>query len=105
MFPDPSGAGRNLFTAVFSDEPIPDIEAAIVVAHPGDEAVSASWLMVRLQDRASVYCLTKEAHGRPGTAAAAALAGVPAERCHNLGLSASELARDLETLVWLTTAA
>lgn len=122
MFPDP-GTGHHLFTAVFSDEPLPDIEAAIVVAHPGDEAVSASWVMVRLQDRTSVYCLTKESHGCPGgvsrdtvlpypatrlnagTVAAAALAGVPGERCHNLGLSENELARDLEALVWLTTAA
>jgi LmbE family N-acetylglucosaminyl deacetylase len=106
MFPDPGVTGRSIFTSVFSDEPLPDIEAAIVVAHPGDEAVSASWVMVRLQERASVYCLTKAMHGaRGGTVAAAAVAGVPAERCHNLGLSESELARDLETLVWLTTAA
>jgi hypothetical protein len=62
--------------------------------------------MVRLQERASVYCLTKGMHGcRGGMVAAAALAGVPASRCHNLGLSESELARDLEMLVWLTTAA
>jgi LmbE family N-acetylglucosaminyl deacetylase len=106
MFADPGGSGRNLFTSVFSDEPVPDVEAAIVVAHPGDEALSASWLMVRLQDRASVYCLTKATQGcGSGTVAAAALAGVPADRCHNLGLSETELARDLETLVWLTTAA
>ena len=106
MFPDLGATGRNLFTSVFSDEPVPNIEAAIVVAHPGDESVSASWVMVRLQERASVYCLTKGIHGcRGGTVAAAALAGVPPDRCHNLGLSASELARDLETLVWLTTAA
>jgi hypothetical protein len=105
MFPDPGGTGRNLFTSVFSDEPVPDIEAAIVVAHPGDEAVRASWLMVRFQERASVYCLTRAAHGCVGgTIAAAAVAGVPATRCHNLGLSETELARDLETLVWLTTA-
>jgi hypothetical protein len=69
-----------------------------------------------------VYCLTKASHGCPGglsrdivrfdqpaattgTIAAAALAGVPAERCHNLGLAETEVARDLETLVWLTTAA
>jgi len=98
---------------VFSDEPVPDIEAAIVVAHPGDEAVSASWVMVRLQDRASVYCLTGASHGCPGglsgvdgrTVAAAAVAGVPAERCLNLGLAESELAHDPEALVWLTTAA
>lgn len=106
MFPDPSTTGRNLFTSVFSDEPVPDIEAAIVVAHPGDEAMRASWVMVRFQERASVYCLTKAPQGYPsGTVAAAALAGVPAARCHNLGLSETELARDLETLVWLTTAA
>jgi LmbE family N-acetylglucosaminyl deacetylase len=122
MFPDP-GVGHHLFTAVFSDEPLPDIEAAIVVAHPGDEAMSASWVMVRLQDRTSIYCLTKEPYGCPGgvsrdavlphaaaglragTVAAAALAGVPKERCHNLGLAENELAQDLETLVWLTTAA
>ena len=105
MFPDPGATGRNLFTSVFSDEPVPDIEAAIVVAHPGEEAVRASWLMVRFQERASVYCLTKATRGCSGTVAAAALAGVPAERCHNLGLPETELARDLETLVWLTTAA
>jgi LmbE family N-acetylglucosaminyl deacetylase len=107
MFPDLGASGRSIFTSVFSDEPVPDIEAAIVVAHPGDEAIGASWVMVRLQDRASVYCLTKGVSGCAGggTVAAAALAGVPPERCHNLGLSETELARDLETLVWLTTAA
>ena len=122
MFPDPASAG-SLFTAMFSDEPVPDIDAAIVVAHPGDEAVSASWLMIRLRARTSVYCLTRASHGCAGalssvagiealpggasaaTVAAAALAGVPHERCHNLGLPESELARDLEDLVWLTTAA
>lgn len=123
MIPDSNVAGPGLFSAVFSDEPAPDIEAAIVMAHPGDEAFSASWLMVRLQRRTSVYSLTSAARGcptglgeagmvepgvprvRPGTVAAAALAGVPAHRCLNLGLSESEFARDLETLVWLTTAA
>jgi hypothetical protein len=121
MILDADTAGFSLFASVFSDEPLPDIEAAIVVAHPGDEAVSTSWLMVRLQERASVYCLTGAAHGCPGqhaapvptaepparsrTVAAAALAGVPADQCVNLGLSESELATDLETLVWLTTAA
>jgi hypothetical protein len=123
MLTDAGGSGRHLFTTMFSDDPVPEIEAAIVMAHPGDEAVSASWLMVRLQERASVYCLTRASNGCPGglhqqtvsdaftgganvaTRAAAALAGVPQERCHNLGLSETELARDLETLVWLTTAA
>jgi hypothetical protein len=62
--------------------------------------------MVRFQERASVYCLTRAVGGcAGGTIAAAALAGVPAERCHNLGLSEHELARDLEALVWMTTAA
>jgi LmbE family N-acetylglucosaminyl deacetylase len=123
MMFDACVAGSSLFASVFSDEPVPDVEVAIVVAHPGDEAASASWLMVRLQDRASVYCLTKASHGCPrglssdtpnvlpmasvavGTVGAAAVAGVPAERCLNLGLSETELARDLEALVWLTTAA
>jgi hypothetical protein len=122
MHPDTDIAGLQLFAALFSDEPMPDVEAAIVMAHPGDEAVSASWLMVRLQERASVYCLTKASHGCPGgvtstrtreglraaasaTIASAALAGVPEARCHNLGLAEAELANDLETLVWLTTAA
>ena len=106
MFPDASATGRTLFTSVFSDEPVPDIEAAIVVAHPGEEAMRASWLMVRFQERASVYCLTRAPLGCvSGTVAAAAVAGVPADRCHNLGLAESDLARDLDTLVWLTTAA
>lgn len=105
MFSDPGGT-HNLFTTVFSDDPVPDVEAAIVVAHPGEEAIRASWLMVRFQERASVYCLTRAARGCVGASvAAAAVAGVPADRCHNLGLSEAELARDLETLVWLTTAA
>lgn len=122
MILDQSASGSSLFTAMFSDEPVPDVEAAIVVAHPGDESLNASWLMVRLQEHASVFCLTKVAHGCAGrlpldsalnpaavasarTIAAARLAGVPEDRCHNLGLSESELARDLESLVWLTTAA
>jgi LmbE family N-acetylglucosaminyl deacetylase len=106
MWHDQVGTGRSLFTSVFSDAPIPDVEAAIVVAHPGDEALGASWVMVRFQERASVYCLMKDAAGQTGgTVAAAAVAGVPAERCHNLGLSPGDFARDLETLVWLTTAA
>lgn len=106
MLPDHAATGRSLFSSVFSDDPIPDVEAAIVVAHPGDEAMSASWVMGRLQERASVYCLTRAMAGHAGgTVAAAALAGVPADRCHNLGLNDGDLARDLETLVWLTTAA
>ena len=123
MFPDPGPAGPDLFTAMFSDDPVPDVQAAIVVAHPGDESVSASWLMVRLQDRASVYCLARTSHGCPAglshssspaieyargaavaTLAATAVAGVPPDRCHNLGLRESELAHDLEMLVWLTMA-
>ncbi|HUE89518.1 MAG TPA: PIG-L family deacetylase [Vicinamibacterales bacterium] len=121
MFLDFYAAGAGLFSSMFSDEPVPDIEAAIVVAHPGDEAVSASWLMVRLRQRAAVYCLRNASHGCPSglgeatadcssvppvrMVAAAALAGVPSERCLNLGLSERELIQDLETLVWLTTAA
>jgi len=123
MILDGVPTGPHLFSSVFSNEPLPDIEAAIVVAHPGDETFCASWLMVRLQGRASVFCLTNASHGCPsglgggsvgelpgpqvraGTIAAAAVAGVPADRCLNLGLSESELAYDLETLVWLTTAA
>lgn len=122
MMPDMGTSDRELFVAVFSDDPLPDIEAAIVVAHPGDEAISASWLMARLQERTSVYCLTKAANACPGglsreapasdamaanaaTVACAALAGVPYDRCHNLGLIETDLARDLEALVWLTTAA
>jgi hypothetical protein len=106
MLNDSPASDRSLFTTVFSDEPVPDVDAAIVVAHPGDEAMSASWLMVRFHERASVYCLTKAIMGQTSaTVAAAAVAGVPANRCHNLGLSESELTRDLETLVWLTTAA
>jgi LmbE family N-acetylglucosaminyl deacetylase len=102
MLLDLNAFGRNLFTAMFSDEPLPDVEAAIVVAHPGDESMSASWLMVRLQERASVFCLTK---GGGATRQAARFAGVPADNCHNLGMSEDELAGDLEHLVWLTTAA
>jgi hypothetical protein len=106
MLHDPVVGGASLFASVFSDAPVPDIEAAIVVAHPGDEAMSASWVLVRLQKRASVYCLTRHGAARTdGTVAAAAVAGVPADRCHNLGLTSEDLARDLETLVWLTIAA
>lgn len=106
MFSDHGSTGPSLFSSVFSDEPVPDIEAAIVVAHPGEEAMRASWIMVRFQERASVYCLTRTMYGcRGGTVAAAAVAGVPADRCHNFGLSSAELTRDLQTLVWLTAAA
>jgi hypothetical protein len=57
---EPSGC--SLFTAMFSDEPVPDVEAAVVVAHPGNESANASWLLVRLGERASVFCLTNTAH-------------------------------------------
>lgn len=110
--------GHDLFVAIFSGDPLPEMSAAIVVAHPGDESVSASWLMMRLQQRTSVYCLAQAAHGCPGgvrrsgspvaaagVAAAAELARVPAGQCHNLGLSESDLGRDLESLVWLIAAA
>ena len=102
MLPNVGVFGRNLFTAMFSDEPVPDVEAAIVVAHPGDASAKASWLMVRLQERASVFCLT---NGGSGIVQAAKFAGVPADHCHNLGLLEAELAHDLEHLVWLMTAA
>ena len=121
MGPDPDISGMNLFAALFSDEPMPGVEAAIVMAHPGDESVSASWLMVCLHERASVYCLTRASHGCPGgvietcarhgvrvaanaTIASAALAGVPKGRCHTFGLRESEFARDLASLVWLIAA-
>jgi hypothetical protein len=117
MITDSESSGCSLFTAMFSDEPVPDVEAAVVVAHPGDECANASWLLVRLGDRASVFCLTNTPHlatdamlirdmrRTTATIEAAGLAGVPSSRCYNLDLPEAELARDLETLVWLTTAA
>jgi hypothetical protein len=96
-------AAEQLLEAVFSDEPAPDIHAAVVVSHAGDECMGASWLLSRLYDRASVFRVTRGAHGL--SPEAVALTGLPAERCYDLGFEAGTLGRDLETLTWLISAA
>jgi hypothetical protein len=93
----------ELLQTVFSDDPAPDIHAAVVVSHCGDECLGASWLLSRLYDRASVFRLTGLRDGSR-TADAITLTGLPAERCFDLGLEAGTLAKDLETLVWLVSA-
>ena len=95
--------GQELLEAVFSDDPAPDIHAAVVVSHPGDECLGASWLLSRLYDRTSVFRLTS--YGQSATPDAITLTGLPAERCQNLGLEPGSLAKDLETLTWLVSAA
>ena len=57
----------ELLEHVFSDDPAPDIHAAVVVSHAGDECLGASWLLSRLCDRASVFRLTSRGHDRPPT--------------------------------------
>ena len=51
-------ARTELLEAVFSDDPAPDIHAAVVVSHSGDECLGASWLLSRLYDRTSVFRLS-----------------------------------------------
>jgi hypothetical protein len=94
---------EELLETVFSDEPPPDIHAAVVVSHSGDECMGASWLLSRLHDCASVFRLTRGTHGGLSPDAVA-MTGLPAERCYDLGLEAGTLGRDLETLTWLITA-
>lgn len=95
--------GQELLEAVFSDDPAPDIHAAVVVSHPGDECLGASWLLSRLYDRTSVFRLTT--CGQCPTSDAITMTGLPAERCQNLGLASGSLANDLEELTWLVSAA
>lgn len=100
--------GQELLEAVFSDDPAPDIHAVVVVSHPGDECLGASWLLSRLYDRTSVFRLTTCAQGATSdpitTPDAITMTGLPAERCQNLGLESGSLAKDLETLTWLVSA-
>ena len=93
----------ELLHAVFSDDPAPNIYAAVVVSHCGDECLGASWLLSRLYDRASVFRLTGLG-ARQSTSDAITLTGLPADRCFDLGLETGTLAKDLETLVWLVSA-
>jgi hypothetical protein len=102
MIPQSVPTRDELLAAVFSDEPAPDIHAAVVVSHLGDECIGASWLLSRLFDRMSVFRLTKP--DLPDRADAIALTGLPAERCQNLGLDVGSLATDLEALTWLVSA-
>ena len=94
--------GQQLLEAVFSDDPAPDMHAAVIVSHPGDECLGASWLLSRLYDRTSVFRLTT--CGKGSTPDAITMTGLPAERCQNLGLESGTLAKDLETLTWLISA-
>lgn len=103
MMPALAPGTDELLAAVFSDDPAPDIHAAVVVSHCGDECLGASWLLSRLHDRASVFRLTT--HEITGTAEAITLTGLPRDRCFNLGLTAGTLATDLQTLTWLVVAA
>ena len=103
MTPHIGSTREELLEHVFSDDPAPDIQAAIVVSHVGDECLGASWLLSRLHDRASVFRLTSRGHVA-GTDAIT-LTGLPANRCHNLGWVTGSLANDLETLTWLVSAA
>jgi hypothetical protein len=91
----------ELLAAIFSEEPAPDIHAAVVVAHTGDECIGASWLLSRLFDRLTVFRATQDP---PAETDAITLTGLPAERCNTLGLSRGALADDLEALTWLVSA-
>jgi hypothetical protein len=95
----------ELLAAVFSDDPAPDVYAAVVVSHSGDECMGASWLLSRLYDRASVFRLTSRTAQEAEAAEAITLTGLPRERCHDLGLRPGTLATDLQTLTWLVAAA
>src|SRR5918996_986108 len=103
MTPHLQPTAQELLEAVFSDDPAPDIHAVVVVSHPGDECLGASWLLSRLYDRTSVFRLTTCGEGP--TPDAITMTGLPAERCQNLGLATGSLAQDLETLTWLVSAA
>src|SRR5215210_8316054 len=103
MTPHIASTREELLEHVFSDDPAPDIQAAVIVSHAGDECLGASWLLSRLYDRASVFRLTSRGHD-PATDAIT-LTGLPADRCHNLGCVTGALGDDLETLTWLVSAA
>ena len=102
MIPELAQTRDELLAAVFSEDPAPDIHAAVVVSHAGDECIGASWLLSRLFDRLSVFRATRAA--MPGRTDAVTLTGLPADRCHSLGLEVGELANDLEALTWLVAA-
>ena len=103
MTPLHTTTADELLATVFSDEPPPDIQAAVVVSHLGDECLGASWLLSRLADRVSVFRLTSSAPILPDDPIT--LTGVPAARCHDLGLQPGTLSHDLEALTWLISAA
>jgi hypothetical protein len=90
-----------LLSSIFSDGPAPEIHAAIIVSHCGDECLGALWLLSRLWDRASLFRLTTQPH--TDGADAVTLSGIPRDRCHDLGLPTGGLAEDLEALTWLIT--
>ena len=98
-----TGTSDALLAAVFSDEPAPEIHAAVIVSHAGDECISAAWLLSRLYDRASVFRATSSPHTEAPDAVT--LTGLPGERCHSLGLTPGTLGADLEALTWLVSAA
>jgi hypothetical protein len=101
--PEVAGFGRQLFASMFSDDPAPEVNAAVVVAHPGDESVGASWLLTRMQPRASVYCLT----GAPQACANgfSALSGAPVQILRATAFADATFAADVEDSVWLMAAA
>ncbi|HYU77882.1 MAG TPA: hypothetical protein VEK56_02795 [Vicinamibacterales bacterium] len=103
MTPAVASTRDELLEAIFSDDPAPDVQAAVIVSHAGDECLGASWLLSRLYDRASVFRLTGPK--RNPAPDAITLTGLPAEHCHELGLESGTLAHDLETLTWLVSAA
>jgi hypothetical protein len=101
--PDVAGFGRQLFASVFSDDPAPDVHAVVVVAHPGDESRGASWLLARMQPRASVFCLTGEPQSCPAGVSLAPPAAVQVLRPGPF--SDAHFSSEVEELVWLTAAA
>ncbi|HEY8509695.1 MAG TPA: hypothetical protein VIL32_15130 [Steroidobacteraceae bacterium] len=102
MIPRMGPSRDELLAAIFSEEPAPDIQAVMVVAHAGDECIGASWLLSRLSDRLSVFRAVQQI---TPAADAITLTGLPAHRCHSLGLAEGTLSKDLETLTWLVAAA
>ncbi len=98
-----------------ADEPFSTGRVLLIVAHSDDEAIGAGAQLARLRDRIDIVHVTNGApDNNPGYVSARlreslealALAGIPGERCHELGITdqktsfcLQELTRQIERLL------